>query len=31
MIIAHKGQVDVKSELGKGSSFMLTFPFHVES
>jgi two-component system, OmpR family, phosphate regulon sensor histidine kinase PhoR len=31
MIIAHKGQVDVKSELGKGSSFMLTFPFNVES
>jgi two-component system phosphate regulon sensor histidine kinase PhoR len=31
MIIAHKGQVDVKSELGKGSSFMLTFPFHVEA
>jgi signal transduction histidine kinase len=23
---AHKGQVDVKSELGKGSSFVLTFP-----
>lgn len=23
---AHKGQIDVKSELGKGSSFMLTFP-----
>lgn len=23
---AHKGQIDVKSELGKGSSFILTFP-----
>jgi two-component system, OmpR family, phosphate regulon sensor histidine kinase PhoR len=31
MMTAHKGQVEVKSELGKGSSFMLTFPFHVES
>ena len=31
MITAHKGQIDVKSELGKGSSFILTFPFHVES
>ncbi len=30
MMTAHKGQVEVKSELGKGSSFMLTFPFHVE-
>ena len=26
MMTAHKGQVDVKSELGKGSSFVLTFP-----
>jgi len=26
MMTAHKGQVDVKSELGKGSSFILTFP-----
>jgi signal transduction histidine kinase len=24
---AHKGQIDVKSELGKGSSFILSFPF----
>lgn len=24
---AHKGSIDVKSELGKGSSFILTFPF----
>ncbi|MEM1220173.1 MAG: HAMP domain-containing sensor histidine kinase, partial [Bacteroidota bacterium] len=31
MITAHKGQIDVKSELGKGSSFILTFPFHVEN
>ena len=23
---AHKGQIDVKSELGKGSNFILTFP-----
>jgi signal transduction histidine kinase len=27
---AHKGLVDVKSEPGKGSSFMLTFPKRVE-
>jgi two-component system, OmpR family, phosphate regulon sensor histidine kinase PhoR len=27
MITAHKGQVDVKSEPGKGSSFILFFPF----
>ena len=27
MMTAHKGQVDVKSELGKGSKFILTFPF----
>jgi two-component system phosphate regulon sensor histidine kinase PhoR len=26
---AHKGQIDVKSELGKGSKFILFFPFHV--
>ena len=26
MITAHKGQIKVKSELGKGSSFILTFP-----
>jgi two-component system phosphate regulon sensor histidine kinase PhoR len=31
MITAHKGQIDVKSELGKGSSFILFFPFHVEA
>ncbi|MEN0004837.1 MAG: HAMP domain-containing sensor histidine kinase [Bacteroidota bacterium] len=31
MITAHKGQIDVKSELGKGSSFILFFPFHVET
>ncbi len=31
MITAHKGQIDVKSELGKGSSFILTFPFYVNS
>lgn len=27
MMTAHKGQIDVKSELGKGSSFILLFPF----
>ena len=26
MITAHKGQIDVKSELGEGSSFILFFP-----
>jgi two-component system phosphate regulon sensor histidine kinase PhoR len=26
IMVAHKGLVDVRSELGKGSSFMLTFP-----
>jgi two-component system, OmpR family, phosphate regulon sensor histidine kinase PhoR len=31
MMTAHKGSVEVKSEPGKGSSFMLTFPYHVES
>ncbi|NJK82836.1 MAG: HAMP domain-containing histidine kinase [Saprospiraceae bacterium] len=30
MITAHKGTIDVKSELGKGSSFILFFPFRVE-
>ncbi|MCB0630242.1 MAG: HAMP domain-containing sensor histidine kinase [Saprospiraceae bacterium] len=30
IMTAHKGQVDVKSELGKGSSFILFFPFQVE-
>jgi two-component system phosphate regulon sensor histidine kinase PhoR len=29
MMIAHKGQIDVKSEIGKGSTFILTFPFHI--
>ena len=29
MMTAHKGQVDVKSELGKGSSFILTFPSQI--
>lgn len=27
MVTAHKGSIDVKSELGKGSSFILLFPF----
>lgn len=27
IITAHKGQIDVKSELGKGSKFILFFPF----
>ncbi|MEM8526699.1 MAG: HAMP domain-containing sensor histidine kinase [Bacteroidota bacterium] len=31
MITAHKGVIDVKSELGKGSSFILFFPFRVNS
>jgi len=31
MMTAHKGTIDVKSELGKGSSFILFFPFHVEN
>ncbi len=31
MVTAHKGQVEVKSELGKGSSFILFFPFRVEA
>ncbi|MBL7814548.1 MAG: HAMP domain-containing histidine kinase [Saprospiraceae bacterium] len=29
MVTAHKGSIDVKSELGKGSSFILLFPFKV--
>ena len=28
MMDAHKGLIDVKSELGKGSSFILTFPYN---
>lgn len=31
MMEAHKGKVDVKSELGKGSSFILFFPFGNET
>lgn len=31
MMTAHKGTIDVKSEEGKGSSFILFFPFHVEN
>src|SRR5690606_24279114 len=30
IMTAHKGQVDVKSELGKGSSFTLFFPFNYQ-
>ncbi len=30
MVTAHKGSVEVKSELGKGSSFVLLFPFKVD-
>jgi signal transduction histidine kinase len=26
---AHKGQVEVKSEQGKGSQFILIFPFRI--
>ncbi|MEM1319075.1 MAG: HAMP domain-containing sensor histidine kinase [Bacteroidota bacterium] len=29
MMTAHKGQIDVKSELGKGSSFILIFPRYI--
>lgn len=29
IMTAHKGQVDVKSELGNGSSFILVFPYEV--
>lgn len=29
MVTAHKGSVDVKSELGKGSSFIILLPFKV--
>ncbi len=29
MVTAHKGSIDVKSELGKGSSFIIFLPFHV--
>jgi two-component system phosphate regulon sensor histidine kinase PhoR len=31
MMDAHKGKVDVKSELGKGSSFALFFPSNTQS
>lgn len=31
MMTAHKGTIDVKSELGKGSSFILFFPFRVSN
>lgn len=30
MMTAHKGTIDVKSELGKGSRFILFFPYRVE-
>ena len=29
MITAHKGSIDVRSELGKGSSFIVFFPFEL--
>ena len=29
IMTAHKGQIDVESELGKGSSFILVFPFRI--
>ncbi len=31
MMTAHRGTIDVKSELGKGSSFILFFPFKIDS
>ncbi len=31
MMTAHKGNIDVRSELGKGSSFTLFFPFKIEN
>lgn len=31
MMMAHKGQIEVKSELGKGSSFILFFPSQVKN
>jgi two-component system phosphate regulon sensor histidine kinase PhoR len=31
MITAHKGDIQVKSEPGKGSSFILFFPFYVDA
>jgi len=31
LMTAHKGQIDVNSELGKGSSFILFFPYQVEN
>lgn len=31
IMTAHKGQIDVKSDLGKGSSFILTFPVQINS
>lgn len=30
MMTAHKGTIDVKSEMGKGSSFILFFPFYIK-
>ncbi|MEO1436632.1 MAG: HAMP domain-containing sensor histidine kinase, partial [Bacteroidota bacterium] len=31
IMTAHKGHIDVKSEEGQGSEFILFFPFHVET
>jgi two-component system, OmpR family, phosphate regulon sensor histidine kinase PhoR len=30
IVTAHQGSIDVKSELGKGSSFILFLPFHTQ-
>jgi two-component system phosphate regulon sensor histidine kinase PhoR len=30
MVTAHKGTIEVKSELGKGSTFIVFFPYKVQ-
>jgi two-component system, OmpR family, phosphate regulon sensor histidine kinase PhoR len=31
IVTAHQGSIDVRSELGKGSSFVVFFPFHTQA